>query len=82
MEAVMAAKRSKPAAKANKVYKMTEMVGTSAKSFDDATEAAVERACETVRNVDWFQVTELRGAVRDGKVREFQVTLKVGFRLD
>lgn len=78
----MAAKRSKSAAKASKVYKMTEMVGTSPVSFDKASAAAVERACETLRNVDWFQVTELRGAVRDGKVHEYQVTLKVGFRLD
>ena len=78
----MAAKRSKSAAKTNKVFKMTEMVGTSPVSFDEATATAVERACETLRNVDWFQVTEFRGSVRDGKVREFQVTLKVGFRLD
>jgi flavin-binding protein dodecin len=78
----MAAKRSKKAAQASKVYKMTEMVGTSPVSFEAATSAAVERACETLRNVDWFQVSELRGAVRDGKVHEFQVTLKVGFRLD
>ncbi len=78
----MAAKRSKSAAKASKVYKMTEIVGTSPHSIDDAVTGAVERACGTLRNVDWFEVMDLRGAVRDGKVHEFQVTLKVGFRLD
>ena len=78
----MAAKKRKSAAGSPKVYKMSELVGTSPVSFAAATQAAVERACETVRNVDWFQVSELRGAVRDGKVQEFQVTLKVGFRVD
>ncbi len=78
----MAAKRSKRDAKASKVYKMTEIVGASPHSFAAATSTAVERACQTLRNVDWFEVTDLRGAVQDGKVREFQVTLKVGFRLD
>jgi dodecin len=78
----MAAKRTKTAAKSSKVYKMTELVGTSPKSFNDATASAVERAGQTLRNVDWFQVVELRGAVRNGKVHEYQVTLKVGFRLD
>lgn len=78
----MPAKKAKSTAKGPKVYKMSELVGTSPLSFDAATEAAVQRACETLRNVDWFQVTELRGAVRDGKVHEFQVTLKVGFRID
>jgi flavin-binding protein dodecin len=67
---------------ADKVYKLTELVGTSNKSFADATAHAVERASQTLRNVDWFEVTELRGAVRDGKVSQYQVKVKIGFRLE
>jgi flavin-binding protein dodecin len=66
----------------DKIYKLTELVGTSSESFADATSKAVTRACETLRNVDWFEVTELRGAVANGKVSTYQVKLKVGFRLD
>jgi flavin-binding protein dodecin len=65
-----------------KIYKMTEMVGTSEDSFADAAESAVQRACETLRNVDWFEVSELRGAVSGGKISQYQVKLKIGFRLD
>jgi flavin-binding protein dodecin len=64
------------------VYKMTEIVGTSTKSFSDAVQEAVKRASKTLRNVSWFEVVEQRGAVRDGQVSEFQVTLKVGFKLE
>lgn len=80
------AKRTKQAAGAaapgDKVYKLAELVGTSKVSFADAAQTAVARASETVRNLDWFEVTELRGAVRDGRVSQFQVKLKIGFRLD
>jgi hypothetical protein len=69
-------------AKTVKIYKMTELVGTSEESFADAANSAVERACETLRNVDWFEVVELRGAVRDGRVAQYQVKVKIGFRLD
>jgi dodecin len=65
-----------------KTYKLTELVGTSSKSFAAATDAAVSRACKTLRNVDWFEVTELRGAVSGGRVAHYQVKLKIGFRLD
>lgn len=64
------------------VYKMTEIVGTSSKSFSDAVQEAVKRASKTLRNVSWFEVVEQRGAVRDGQVSEFQATVKIGFRLD
>lgn len=67
---------------ADRVYKLTEVVGTSSKSFAAATEAAVEKAAETLRNLDWFEVTEMRGRVEKGKVSQFQVTVKIGFRLD
>ena len=66
----------------NKVYKLVEIVGTSKESFAKAVASGVERASETLRNLDWFEVTELRGRVAKGKVAEYQVKMKVGFRLD
>lgn len=63
-------------------YKKIEVVGTSPNSFADATRAAVEEAAKTVRHMSWFEVAEQRGAIRDGKVSEFQVTLRIGFRLE
>lgn len=66
----------------HKIYKMVEIVGTSGAGFSEAAAAGVERAATTVRNIDWFEVTELRGRVTDGKVSQYQVKLKVGFRLD
>jgi hypothetical protein len=64
------------------IYKITELVGISPKSFAEATKAAVAEAAKTVRNIDWFQVVEERGRIADGEVTEFQVTLKIGFRLE
>jgi dodecin len=66
----------------NKIYKLVEIVGTSGESFAGAVSAGVERASETLRHIDWFEVTELRGRVANGKVAQFQVKMKVGFRLD
>lgn len=66
----------------NKIYKLVEIVGTSEDSFARAVAAGVERASETLRNIDWFEVTELRGRVEKGKVAQYQVKMKVGFRLD
>ncbi|HEV7239692.1 MAG TPA: dodecin [Thermoanaerobaculia bacterium] len=66
----------------NKIYKLVEIVGTSEESFAKAVSAGVERASETLRNLDWFEVTELRGRVSKGKVSQYQVKMKVGFRLD
>ena len=63
-------------------YKMTEIVGTSTKSFADAVNSAVKRASRTLRNLGWFEVVEMRGLIREGQVAEFQVTVKVGFRLE
>lgn len=63
------------------VYKKTEIVGSSKTSIEDAIEKALARASSTLNNVDWFEVTETRGHVVDGKVGHYQVTLKVGFRL-
>ena len=64
------------------IYKITELVGTSPTSFAEATKAAVAEAAKTLRNMDWFQVVEERGRIVDGAVAEFQVTLKIGFKLD
>lgn len=64
------------------VYKKSEIVGTSEKSFADATRNAIAKASKTVRNLEWFEVSELRGQIKKGKVSQFQVTLKIGFRLD
>lgn len=66
----------------NKIYKLVEIVGTSEESFARAVAAGVERASETIRNLDWFEVTELRGRISNGKVSQYQVKMKVGFRLD
>lgn len=63
-------------------YKITELVGTSPTSFAEAVRAAVEEATKTVRHMDWFEVVEQRGRIQDGKVAEFQVTIKVGFRIE
>jgi len=64
------------------VYKMTELVGTSTKGFAEAVQEAVERASKTVRHMGWFEVVDQRGLVKDGKVAEFQATIKVGFKLE
>jgi flavin-binding protein dodecin len=64
------------------VYRVTEIVGTSSESIDTAIRNAIGRATSTLRNVDWFEVVSTRGEVADGNVVHFQVTLKVGFRLE
>jgi len=61
---------------------MTELVGTSSKGFDDAVNEAIKRASKTIRHMGWFEVVDQRGLVKDGQVAEFQVTLKVGFKLE
>ena len=63
-------------------YKKIEIVGVSDKSFADAVQNAVAKASKTIRNLDWFEVTEMRGLIVKGKVKEFQVTVKIGFRLE
>ncbi len=63
-------------------YKIIEIVGTSPVSFAEATKAAVAEASKTIHHMDWFQVVEERGRIADGKVAEFQVTVKIGFKLD
>ena len=65
----------------DKTYKKIEIVGASADSLSDAIQAGLAKAAETLRHLEWFEVTEIRGAVRDGKPL-YQVTMKVGFRLE
>jgi dodecin len=62
-------------------YKLIELVGTSENTIEDAIRGAIERASQTLKGLDWFEVTEARGVIRDGKISEYQVKLKVGFRL-
>ena len=65
-----------------RTYGLIEVVGTSSVSIEDAVSSAVERTSKTTRHVDWFEVTQVRGYVRDGAVDHFQVSLKLGFRLE
>jgi len=66
----------------DRTYGVTEIVGTSSDSIAQAIRNGVARASETVRNLDWFEATEIRGHIADGQVEHFQVTMKVGFRLE
>jgi hypothetical protein len=61
---------------------MLELTGTSARSIEDAVNAALARAARTVRNMRWLEVVETRAAVEDGRVTQWQVMIKIGFRLD
>jgi hypothetical protein len=64
------------------VYSVSEIVGSSAESIDDAVKSAVSRASRTLHNLDWFEVNGIRGRIEDDSRITYQVTLKVGFRLD
>jgi flavin-binding protein dodecin len=64
------------------VYRVTEIVGSSPDGIDAAVRNGIARASQTLRNLDWFEVTEIRGHLQDGAVGHVQVTMKVGFRLD
>ena len=66
----------------DKIYKVLELVGSSEKSTDDAIQRAIAKASLTIRHLRWFDVLETRGHIEDGKVKHFQVTLKVGFTLE
>lgn len=64
------------------VYKLVEVVGSSQLGSDDAIRNAIETTAKSIRHIDWFEVVETRGHVVDGKIGHFQVTLKIGFRLE
>lgn len=67
---------------ADQTYGISEIVGTSPESVQQAVRNGVERAAQTVRNLDWFEVMSIRGQIDNGEVRHFQVQMKVGFRLE
>ena len=64
------------------VYKKVDVVGTSPASYAEATKFAIAEAAKTIRHISWFEVVEMRGAVKDANVVEFQVTLRIGFKLE
>ncbi len=66
----------------DRTYRVTEIVGTSTEGIDQAIRNGVSRAAKTLRHVDWFEMTQVRGQVKDGAVEHFQVGLKIGFRLE
>jgi flavin-binding protein dodecin len=66
----------------NHTYRVTEIVGTSDESIQQAVRNGVQRASTTLRHLDWFEVTEIRGHIEEGEVQHFQVGMKVGFRLE
>ncbi|MFC7515906.1 dodecin [Herbaspirillum sp. GCM10030257] len=63
-------------------YKLVDLVGSSPISSDEAIQNAIAKASQTIKHLEWFEVTETRGHIVDGKVAHFQVTLKVGFRIE
>lgn len=66
----------------DRTYRITELVGTSPDSIEQAIRSGIARASQTLRHVDWFEVTEIRGYVRDGQLDHYQVGMKLGFRLE
>ena len=64
------------------VYKILELVGSSDKGIEDAIQNAITRAAKTIRDMKWFEVTQTRGHIEGGAVRQYQVTLRVGFTLE
>jgi hypothetical protein len=67
---------------AGHTYRVTEIVGSSPESVQQAIRNGVSRAAQTLRNVEWFEVSEIRGQISDGEVAHFQVGMKIGFRLE
>ena len=63
------------------VYRVTEVVGTSSESLEGAIRTGIDKAAETIRGLDWFEVTEIRGHLEEGSIQHFQVAMKVGFRV-
>ena len=66
----------------DRTYRLTEIVGTSPESIEQAIDNGLARASKTLRHLDWFEVTQIRGQVKDGGVEHFQVGMKLGFRLE
>ena len=66
----------------NHTYSISEIVGTSTQGVDDAVRNGIAKASQTLRNLDWFEVKEIRGHLEEGKIADWQVTMKLGFRLE
>ena len=66
----------------NHVYKIVELVGTSEDGVGEAVENALQRASQTIRNIRWFETLQIRGSVENGRVKQFQVTVKIGFTIE
>jgi flavin-binding protein dodecin len=66
----------------NHTYRVTEIVGTSHEGVDQAVRNGISRASQTLRNLDWFEITQVRGQIVEGQIEHYQVGLKVGFRLE
>ncbi|MEI8084252.1 MAG: dodecin [Actinomycetes bacterium] len=67
---------------ADRTYGLVEVVGTSQEGVDEAIRNGVKRGSESLRHLDWFEVTDVRGYIKDGDVHHFQVTLKLGYRME
>ncbi len=65
-----------------KVFKQIRVTGCSSESYEEAIEAAIEKASDSVHNLSWFEVKDLRGAIKDGKPSEWQATVEIGFKVD
>ncbi len=81
-ETTAPAAHAQEAAVSDHVYRLSEIVGSSQTSVDDAIRTAIRKAAETVRHIEWFETKEIRGQVADGDVRYFQVRLSIGFRVE
>jgi dodecin len=77
----MAKNKDKSGKSSSRTYKLIELVGTSKTSYEDAIETAIAEASETLDGLDWFQVTEFRGAIQGGRIAEYQAIMKVGFKV-
>ena len=67
---------------ADSVFKKVELVGTSSQSFSSAVANAIAKASESIRNMSWFEVVESRGSIQDGSIAQYQVTVRIGFRVE
>ena len=65
----------------DRTYKIIELVGTSEKSYEDALQNAIGKASQSLKALSWFEVVQMRGAINDGKITEYQIVVKVGFKL-
>ena len=65
----------------DRTYKIIELVGTSDKSYEESIQNAISKAAQSLKALSWFEIVQMRGAISEGKVTEYQVVLKIGFKL-